>query len=601
MADAATTTTSRVSRCAVCKIDRKGRFVYLDDETEKLLGLSQVELFAKPFSEFLDPADHTVIDEITSQFNRYESFYDAAPVTIIDSQGHRLAATVVVSLNFAAGNPVNYEIIINTAGQVQPSENHAAEIDDSRLFLEFLKDVESPSGSPRGATAIAEALRKYTGAQAVALYENSEEASKLIASAGHRLEDSTDAANNETAAEKAPSNTYSTLLELAEGEEYSLKVTFDDAWSSDRFERARQRAELASSVLARTLVIPRDAEPVYNSADTFSLIELLDKMHIGAALFDAEGHLVDHNQKLRHLLPMDTVTGLDEFARKLAEAGAKETEAHFTAWMEAGDEAANPPHLELPVTLSSGCTANLAVFRLAPGTKDRSAYCTLAPLESCRREGAREPLPLSRRFIREAIERLQSSVSAGLSVFQKIDHEYRGQLERDGSFQLNCLNNHLLKTRAILKKLNLAARFAMEPEPPRPTDLDLLVDQVASEVSQDHPQVKLSLNKSNLPRISLSRKKLKGVLKNILTHLVANAAGGKVGLNISAAVNAKECNLRIKCEGTAVPQKYLEHSFDPAGLGVTRELLATMGGQLELVKSHGRGSVLTLSLPTKEV
>ena len=41
-------------RCAVCKIDLKGRFVYIDERTEHLLGLTKEDLFGKNIIEFLD-------------------------------------------------------------------------------------------------------------------------------------------------------------------------------------------------------------------------------------------------------------------------------------------------------------------------------------------------------------------------------------------------------------------------------------------------------------------------------------------------------------------------------------------------------------------
>ncbi len=601
MAAAATSAPTRVSRCAVCKIDRKGRFVYLDEETERLLGLSQVELFAKPFAEFLDPADHEVIDEITSQFNRYESFYDAAPVTIIDSHGQRIAATVVVSLNFAAGNPVNYEIIINTAGQPGPTRNQPSENNGSQEYLSFLRDVRLPSDSPAAASDVVEALRVYTGAQTVELYETSGEVSHLVASAGQQSADDSARQTDHSDTEEASLHCYRTVLDLSQEEEYLLKVAFDESWSDDQLEPALDRAELAAALLVKTLATSGEVVPEYTSADTFSLIDLLGKMQIGAALFDSEGHLVDQNEKLRGLLAMDTVSCLADFSQRLAEAGEPDTEAHIRAYFEASDSTKSPPNLELPVRLSSGQPADLTIFRLAPGSEDQSAYCILSPVDARGQQRAGEPLPLSRGFIREAIEQLRSSISAGLSMSQKLDHEHHSELKRDGGFYLNCLSNHLHKAGTSLDELSSAASFALDPDRPSPTDLGLLVDQILPEIAEAYPQVKLSMKKSGMPKVTISRKKIRTILKNVLTHLVANAVGSTVGINIRATVNTKVCHLRIKCEGAAIPQKHLDHPFDPAGMGVTCELVTILGGQLELAKSRGRGSVLTIALPIEEV
>jgi len=601
MAAVATSATSLVSRCAVCKIDRKGRFVYLDDQTEKLLGLSQVELFAKPFAEFLDLADHEIIDEITSQFNRYESFYDAAPVTIIDSHGKRIPATVVISLNFAAGNPVNYEIIINTAVPPQPVENRSREKDESQEFLSFLVDVRSPSDSPAAGSAIVEALRNYTDAQAVSLYDTSGETPHLIATAGQHPDDDACELDNSSDAEEVSSHCYKTLLEISQEEEYLLKLTFDDSTIEDQLIQARDRVEQAGILLARVLVTSDEPEPVYTPADTFSLIELLDKMQIGAILFDSEGHLKDHNEKMRHLLPLNAVNCLADFSRQLAENGGADIEAHIHAWFETSDSTTTPPNLELPVRLSSDQPARLTIFRLAPGSEDQSAYCLLFPEEVSGGHGAKASLPLSHRFVQKALERLQASVSAGLTLSQELDHEHRSEMTRDGAFNLNCLSNHLLKIKAVLDDLDHATCFAVEPEQPSVTDLELLVDQIVPEIVTAYPQVKLSLNKASLPRITIEQKKFRTILRDVLTHLVANTSGTKVSINISATVNTKECHLRIKCDGAAIPQSHLEQAFTPAGMGVTGELVSTLGGQLKLAKSGGKGSVLTLTLPIKGI
>ena len=77
----------QVTRCAVCKIDLKGRFVYIDDETEKLLGLTKEELFGRQFTDFLDQHDIDTISAILTGSNRYETFFDAAQIGLREKTG----------------------------------------------------------------------------------------------------------------------------------------------------------------------------------------------------------------------------------------------------------------------------------------------------------------------------------------------------------------------------------------------------------------------------------------------------------------------------------------------------------------------------------
>jgi PAS domain S-box-containing protein len=71
-------------RCAVCKIDLKGRFVYIDEEIENLLGCTKEELFGKTIIEFLDEPSQEVVNRLISQRNHYESFYDTTGINIVN-------------------------------------------------------------------------------------------------------------------------------------------------------------------------------------------------------------------------------------------------------------------------------------------------------------------------------------------------------------------------------------------------------------------------------------------------------------------------------------------------------------------------------------
>ncbi len=150
----ATDVKTRASRCAVCKIDRKGRFVFLDAQTEKLLGLTQVELFGRPLTDFLDPDDHDVISQITGRFNHYETFFDATKVTVIDSHGSRIPVVAVCSLNFDAGSPVNIQIILSRDDRLQPEPSESHEVPSSFSLASTFSSVDLLGRTNIGAVLI---------------------------------------------------------------------------------------------------------------------------------------------------------------------------------------------------------------------------------------------------------------------------------------------------------------------------------------------------------------------------------------------------------------------------------------------------------------
>ena len=113
MPETTITATPVATACAVFKIDFKGRFVYIDDETEELFGLSREELFGKSLYEFISGESHSILDAVLRRHNRYESFYEAAPLIIRDAAERLRRVMGVITLNFISGNPVNYQFIIN--------------------------------------------------------------------------------------------------------------------------------------------------------------------------------------------------------------------------------------------------------------------------------------------------------------------------------------------------------------------------------------------------------------------------------------------------------------------------------------------------------
>lgn len=165
-----------VQRCAVCKIDRKGRFILADPGAQDLFGLNEVELFGRPLTDFVEPDDHATIEAMTANRNPYETVFDAAPVTLLDHQQNRIAATLIFSVNFGGGNPANYQIIICTDRPPTadtPSVESQAWLD----YLEYLSDndqIESPE-------ALAQHLVNLEAVASATIYQTEPHEDNLLA------------------------------------------------------------------------------------------------------------------------------------------------------------------------------------------------------------------------------------------------------------------------------------------------------------------------------------------------------------------------------------------------------------------------------------
>lgn len=132
-----------LKRCPVFKIDLKGRFVNVDDLTEKLLGLPAENLFGRSIKDFLDKDSYKALLEIIQKGSRFDTRFESINLNIKDADKKEHEHTGIVSLNFIAGNPANYQMVLTdsiiTAGEDKTGESFNEII---RALFEFYSRPE---------------------------------------------------------------------------------------------------------------------------------------------------------------------------------------------------------------------------------------------------------------------------------------------------------------------------------------------------------------------------------------------------------------------------------------------------------------------------
>ena len=129
-------------RCAVIKIDFNGRFVYIDNLAERFFGLPSENLFGQSIKEYLDENSYTLLLSVLPAQKHYESFYEATRLVFIDARKDRREVDIIMSLNFIAGNPANYQIIINPLNEVlNPVEGCSSFEAMPRHLIEYVSGI----------------------------------------------------------------------------------------------------------------------------------------------------------------------------------------------------------------------------------------------------------------------------------------------------------------------------------------------------------------------------------------------------------------------------------------------------------------------------
>ena len=138
MTSAMTKDVNVLQRCAVCKIDLKGRFAFIDEEFLTLTGYSYEELLGKPVAGIFDPASRDLISRLISGRSHYEAVYDSAPLTLISKNKRSLSVSAIMFLNFSGGNPVNFQLILSTQAIPLRVESNSTE---DVLLAEFIRKI----------------------------------------------------------------------------------------------------------------------------------------------------------------------------------------------------------------------------------------------------------------------------------------------------------------------------------------------------------------------------------------------------------------------------------------------------------------------------
>ena len=105
-----------LQRCPVFKIDLKGRFVNVDDLTEQLIGVQAENLFGRSIKDYLDKDSYRGLQDLIRSGSRFDFSYEAIDLVIIDHRKIKHNLCGIVSLNFIAGNPANYQVILTPSG-----------------------------------------------------------------------------------------------------------------------------------------------------------------------------------------------------------------------------------------------------------------------------------------------------------------------------------------------------------------------------------------------------------------------------------------------------------------------------------------------------
>ncbi|MFZ5980406.1 MAG: PAS domain-containing protein [Candidatus Zixiibacteriota bacterium] len=622
---------ARIKKCAVCKIDLKGRFVYIDDEIERILGQTKEELFGKSFQDFLDEHDHEILNELLIQHNRYETFFESTEIQLLNQNHERIPASAVMSLNFIAGNPVNYQIIINTHDKKTPVPEAGLQAvsDATESFLkELLASCQPVSGGE-----FARLARDYTAAEAVFIYEKIDNILKYFTGtpvvdnsrrrvtpllerltaegSGYSFIDGEAVRKAVEREGSAPQEYITPVILPSSGVCLTLRFIFGEKLETDNV-AACHRAELASGLAAAVLAPPSGYQVENLSGDSSFTLNFLDSLGIGAVVVTSDGRIEQHNNEATKLFEGPALTGhYKNLLDKLSADNTSEIARTIATYvdMNSGGQQVN---FDMVVNLQGGHKSLLSIFKVMLRRETLSTCLMFLPLKmvGSREEGGKT---VENRLLSLLLEEVKAYMGTVMGFSEKLTHEYYNQLDSNGNFLLLCLKDGLSKVERLVNNLSWQLELNEQLDIPRLTDLNLVANQVLQEVQTVYPGVRVDLKINDMPKIKVWRGKLITIIKNILCNLIKYSENNAFSLTINARLQNNRCEIDIIDDGPALPECYRRQFFElfstlPARKtpvdhnkegepSIIVQMVESIGGKIHLEEPGKEGTRIKLNLP----
>jgi PAS domain S-box-containing protein len=610
-----------VRRCPVCKIDRKGRFILANQQAQGVFGLTEVELFGRPFVDFVQPSDRPAFLQLIRNRNPYETTFDSACLNLVDSKGQAFPVTVIVSVNFGGGNPANYQVIIRPIEAL--AINKAAQPKDSswedmtRLLLDDNGDL-TPD-------ALVSSLHALTGVASVAIHDLTQPECPTVTFAG-------------LGAAVLPPLDSAFSPEIAISEEHrcetlpnEVRATFSLTGDRPLLARfilippgageidgaVRTRAEMAAGLLHSVrppilLAAPDAPRP----QESVSFQDVFDGLGCGFVRLDSRDHVVEHNSAFDAWFPMpDSLTDLRALLEAIACHSGEEKAAAIANHLAASAGLEEPPGFRGHLVLNSGTELELEISLLNNPSGDRSTYLVFRDSDNRQARGA-TVRGLSLRAGSAALDLLKSSIAATTGVWQKIEHEHHNELSRDGGFYLSCMSHNIDTLAGTIADLERMLKLVGEIEEPQIVDLQLLIDRQVEETIRACPTLTFAVRNADLLKITGPLRKLTAILRDVLMVCAAKDSEKAREVAITATAENGNCTILVCDNGPGMTTREIKNLFrlrrqspgDPSlkqpgldfGLSLASEIASSLGGSLTVQSQSERGTAFKIQFPLNQ-
>ncbi len=610
--------------CAVFKIDLKGRFVYVDDETEELFGLSREELFGKSLYDFISPESHRLINDVFGRHARYELFYEAVPLVIRSHDGQFRRLEAVLTLNFISGNPVNYQFILrlSDAAEISPRINW-----ENRLLHLLREDPQAIDFDH-----VAEIFCAAAGYSQSECYIPDDRGSLMMVGSyppgnpGHT----------------AP--VYLEQLRTSGRDRFSFIP--EDLSRHEGFGDGRSEAVLClwfgggKNLIVRILG-PKDYhpseqrianmhlisglwndhfEPYPEAVSTGEMFSLLgragDALDLGLAVVNDDYETIYINDTWYQLTGApETDEPVLDFREIYDHWNAQDGKAQRVPFEQspfAKAKSSNRP-LSGVITIPGGMgKISAAAMPLTIADSTFYLFC-LQPVGVASAEQPATVIPANSELL-SLVHDIRAPLITIDAFTRRLRTKHAESLGDDGTFLVDSIMENSRILREMIDGLNELSANRTDREPPQDIYLKELFKDIISRLKAAYPSTHYRVKYiGGLPSVSAPKRKLTTLLRNILDNAFKYATTPEPLIEIEYALDAGWHRMSITDNGPGINPDYARKVFSPffrtpeaaditgsgLGLALARDIVTSWGGKIWVDRLDKPGTTISLTLPSK--
>jgi signal transduction histidine kinase len=603
-----TTITDRLTAaaCAVFKIDLRGRFVYVDDETEELIGLSREELFGKSIHDFIAGDSLYALERLLARHNRYESFYQALPLTIRTHDRRDYQRDAVVTLNFFGGNPVNYQFIL-----IPTTVADARQRTESRpQFTDLIKSAPERLDF----NALAEFFRSIGGYATAQCILPDESGNPAVVGMAPFPEPECPAPETLPLLEKSSGDDDEVLLRLwyNNGPQLTVRVSrpvhAGQAAAPD--DNVRFWVQLWNGYF-------QASAPEPSAGDRLSTLGAAgDGLNISIVVVDGNCDIIYQNQLFTNRFIGTAGYGSVHDLRRIfsAESFRDLSGRPFDFDHSPLADAVAGGRCLVPVTSADTKQTMLILGgSLELGVTRVTLYAVIeTPPET---DEACAGAPADRQFVLSLIHDIRAPLIAMEAFARRVQANHGEELPHDAKFAVDCLVENGRILHEMLEGLDELSRSWTDNEPLEMLSTGRLINDLTTQLraTYPYPPVRVVLP-DNLPDLPVPRRKFTRLIRNLMDNAFKFASSSLSPLVVVEYARAYEEHcFSIIDNGPGIAAEYRRKVFDPffrtpeamhspgSGLGLTiaRDIVLSWAGRIWLDDAIRGGAKISFTVPCK--